>query len=168
MGRAKKARRKMKVLLRDVRRLQRQQWRDEAKHTCTSCAFVDPMAFIAEACHSPSMEEKLLACLRPGHRPFYCHDGMQLIEGAWIPPRDADGAIDVDHMVPCGGFVTWAMPLYEASVTSQRAAVDKLATTMVRRFLTSPACFPEWRGYTVAQVREALAMVRTQKDSTLL
>ena len=165
MGKAKRDKARMKRLVRDVRRLQRERWRDEAKQTCESCAFVDPMAFIAEAMHPPSMESKLLQCLRPGARPFYCHDGMEKVENGWVAPHDADGNIDVSHMVPCGGFVKWAWPLYERSITTQEHAVETLATKMVQRFLDGPDCYPEWRGFSVDEIRWALAMARAEQHA---
>jgi len=103
---------------------------------CDNCAFSDPEAWLADQ----AIAQKLLACLAPGHTPFYCHKGLQR-SGAdgneFTPHLSADGSIDTARMTPCGGFLQWAKRWRHKPAKQQQQVVARLQLMYMRRFLAS-------------------------------
>ena len=108
----------------------------QAKKPCHTCAFSDPEAWVAD----PEMGHKVLrAITHPVGHKFFCHEG--LAQGGktgttYQVPAKEDGSPDIAQLVPCGGFLRWAVPYRFAAYITKFKAVMALQLRMCRRYLS--------------------------------
>lgn len=147
MGRKRQDKRWRKIIA-GAERLER----DNAKEPCDTCAFKDSECWVTDR----AIGQKILTCLQR-HDWFFCHHGLECIDGVYQEPRRPDGSPDRSKMEPCGGFVRWRYQVKDLPKAGQEREVLKLQRHFLERYLTSDVIGAQsFEGITARELQAAI------------
>lgn len=110
----------------------RRRSRSMARKPCDTCAFRDGEAWIADK----QMFFKVTDCIinNPG-KPFYCHQGMKLVDNVYQPPADAEGKVETHRLQKCGGIDEFRKSLRGMNKRQKAKAVRTVQLQLIDKFM---------------------------------